>query len=49
MVVGNVEKGSESYTGLPVGVQIVAAPFKDELCLAAANYLANKLPVESFE
>lgn len=43
MVVGNVEKGQESYAGLPVGVQIVSAPFRDEICLAAASYLEQKL------
>ena len=38
-----VIRGSTSVEGLPIGVQIVAPPWREDICLAVAKYLEDRL------
>lgn len=38
-----VIRGGTSADGLPIGIQIVAPPWREDICLAAAKFLENKL------
>lgn len=40
---GVVVRGGTSAEGLPIGVQIVAPPWREDICLAAASFLENEL------
>lgn len=37
-----VRCGSSSEGGLPIGVQVVAAPWREDICLAVASYLESQ-------
>jgi amidase len=38
-----VVRGGTSAEGLPIGVQIVAPPWREDVCLAVAKYLESEL------
>ena len=40
---GAVMRGGTSYDGVPIGVQIVARPWREDVCLAVATYLEHVL------
>lgn len=40
---GVVVRGGTDENGLPIGVQIVAAPFREDRCLAVAEWLESKM------
>ena len=44
---GVVIRAGTDESGLPIGIQILAAPFREDHCLAMARFLESKLP--SFE
>jgi amidase len=41
---GVVIRAGQDQSGLPIGVQILAAPFREDRCLAVAKWLEEKLP-----
>jgi amidase len=41
---GVVIRAGQDHSGLPIGVQILAAPFREDRCLAVAKWLEEKLP-----
>ncbi len=40
---GAVIRGGTSVEGLPIGIQIVAPPWREDICLAVAKFLENEL------
>lgn len=38
-----VIRGGTSIEGLPIGVQIVAPPWREDICLSLAKFLENEL------
>ena len=38
-----VIRAGTDETGLPIGIQILAAPFREDRCLAMASFLEDKL------
>ncbi len=39
-----LRKSEENSLGMPVGLQVVALPFQDELCLSAMKLISSLLP-----
>lgn len=44
---GTVIRTGNDENGLPIGVQILARPFREDHCLAVARWLEQRMPVFS--
>jgi len=43
VAIGNVGVGEGEYEGLPIGIQVIGSPFREDIVFAVSRYLQNNL------